>query len=467
MRTCTISSQIAEQRAEHAQRRRRVTAGSGFSRYGSSAATSGMSAGSEQRGRAENRRHGLQEALGLVARAQTPARNHSSVTTVPTSSCSGQLLRRGRHERGHRSPRRRRSAQRRRPAGLSTPARSPARARNRTMSTMTSEQCAEIHKHNGAPDCTRHPENGALDDRHCRCADSVRSPAPRAQPALALDTEFMREKTYRAELVPAADRATAIGRRASIRSRCRTSRALVPLLGAPRRGEDHARRSPGSRSAAARGGAGAPGVRHADRRGARRTSRRRSVMPSSRGGCSAWNSPRRTRAPTGRGGRCPPSSRNTRSTTCATSPRCAHSLLETLAAKGRARLARGRTRGARQSPTHCASRPRMRGRRSRACPRSIRRASSSRRRSPRGASAAPIERNRPRGWILDDVSLREIVRAPAALARGAARRCRRCRNRWCASAARNCWRWCATRASPIRRRRCRGASARIPRRSRW
>ena len=32
------------------------------------------------------------------------------------------------------------------------------------------------------------------------------------------------------------------------------------------------------------------------------------------------------------------------------------------------------------------------------------------------------------------------------------RRCRKCRSRWFASAARNCWRWCATPASAIRRR---------------
>ena len=76
-----------------------------------------------------------------------------------------------------------------------------------------------------------------------------------------------------------------------------------------------------------------------------------------------------------------------------------------------------------------------------------------------------VERNRPRGWILDDVSLREIVlRLPRSLETLA--RCPRCRSRWCANAAKNCWRWCATRASRIRRRRCRDVNVRIPRSSR-
>ncbi len=59
-----------------------------------------------------------------------------------------------------------------------------------------------------------------------------------------------------------------------------------------------------------------------------------------------------------------------------------------------------------------------------------------------------VERNRPRGWILDDVVLREIVvRLPRARPRRS-RPCRRCRNPWSASAATNCWRWCARRDLP-------------------
>ena len=96
------------------------------------------------------------------------------------------------------------------------------------------------------------------------------------------------------------------------------------------------------------------------------------------------------------------------------------SLLETLRAQGPPRLARGGTRGARPTPTRCASSPRMRGERSRDCRRWMPAASGWRSRWPPGASAAPIERNRPRGWILDDAVLREIVlrlpRSPEALA---------------------------------------------------
>ena len=211
-------------------------------------------------------------------------------------------------------------------------------------------------------------------------------------------------------------------------------------------------------------GPGAAGVRHADRRGARRTSRRRSATPSWRAACSASSSPRRTRAPTGRAARCPPRSRNTRSTTCATSRALRASLLETLAAKGRlAWLEEELAALANADALRVAPEDAWKQGQGPAGARS-RSVSGSRRRSPPGASGAPIERNRPRGWILDDAEPARDRAAPAALARGAGGACRRCRNPWCASAAKNCWRWCARPASPIRRRRCRGASVRIPRR---
>ena len=77
------------------------------------------------------------------------------------------------------------------------------------------------------------------------------------------------------------------------------------------------------------------------------------------------------------------------------------------------------------------------------------------------------ERNRPRGWILDDVVLREIVmRLPRSLealhgaAGDAGVRGAQVRRRAAGAGAR-----CA--ASAIRRRRCRAASVRIPRSSRW
>ncbi len=70
-------------------------------------------------------------------------------------------------------------------------------------------------------------------------------------------------------------------------------------------------------------------------------------------------------------------------------------------------------------PTRCASRPKMRGRRSRACPRSIRSASSSRRRSPRGANAAPSNATGRAAGFSTTCRLREIVlrlpRSPEAL----------------------------------------------------
>jgi ribonuclease D len=47
------------------------------------------------------------------------------------------------------------------------------------------------------------------------------------------------------------------------------------------------------------------------------------------------------------------------------------------------------------------------------------------------------------------------------------RHCPRCRNPWSANAAMNCWRWSTRRRSPTRPHRCPGASDRTRRRSRW
>ena len=94
------------------------------------------------------------------------------------------------------------------------------------------EQCAEIHKHNAGRivHVTRRTAPLMIDT-----ADALTAFAASAAsaPALALDTEFMREKTYRAELCLlqiAARRPTPC---ASIRSRLPDLSALAPLLGAP------------------------------------------------------------------------------------------------------------------------------------------------------------------------------------------------------------------------------------------
>ena len=162
----------------------------------------------------------LQEALGLVGERERHAGTTAGVTTVPTISCICQLSGGLGHERvrpartQRHSPRRRRRAGRSRRRQLSGP-----RAQQNDVDE-TSEQCAEIHKHNAGPDCTRHPENGALDDRHCRCADSVRRQRRERAGALARHRVHAREDLPRG-VVPAADRRTATTPRASIRSRVR------------------------------------------------------------------------------------------------------------------------------------------------------------------------------------------------------------------------------------------------------
>ena len=117
---------------------------------------------------------------------------------------------------------------------------------------------------------------------------------------LALDTEFMREKTYRAELC-LLQIATLAMRCASIRSRCRTSRALAPLLTAPGTVKVmHAARQDLEVLLPAVG-TGAAGVRHADRRRAGGLSRAdrlcRARAPAARRGTRQGPHPRRLVAP--------------------------------------------------------------------------------------------------------------------------------------------------------------------------
>ena len=134
----------------------------------------------------------------------------------------------------------------------------------------TSEQCAEIRKHNAGPivHVTRRTAPLMIDTADALTAFAAS--AARA-PALALDTEFMREKTYRAELcllqIADGDNAVCIDPLAIA-----DLSSLAPLLGAPGVVKImHAARQDLEVLLPAVGH-GAAGVRHADRRRARRTS---------------------------------------------------------------------------------------------------------------------------------------------------------------------------------------------------
>ena len=87
--------------------------------------------------------------------------------------------------------------------------------------------------------------------------------------------------------------------------------------------------------------------------------------------------------------------------------------------------------------TRCASIRTTPGRRSRDCRRSTRRASNSRRRSPRGASGAPASATgRAAGSWTTRCCAKSCCACRARWRRS--RRCPRCRNPWCANAARSC-----------------------------
>ena len=151
MRTCTTSMPESEDHEENQQRRRRsgcrvvrfllqVRQHRGAERH---------HRGQEQRARAENRRHGLHEALALCAAAERDAETTASETAVPTASCSSQFsgasVASDRDERVDREIQRdgRHQHRRRTPAGF--------RARAATGDVDDdAEQCAQIHKHNAA-----------------------------------------------------------------------------------------------------------------------------------------------------------------------------------------------------------------------------------------------------------------------------------------------------------------------------
>ncbi len=118
---------------------------------------------------------------------------------------------------------------------------------------------------------------------------------------LALDTEFMREKTYRAELclvqIAIGEDAVCIDPLALASSRPRAAGAAAHVA---RRGQGDACRAPGSRGAAAGCRTGATGVRHADRRRAGRPSFAGGLRGTHAAAARCGICPRRTRAPTGR-----------------------------------------------------------------------------------------------------------------------------------------------------------------------
>ena len=264
---------------------------------------------------------GLHEALGLVRERECRVEPQQRHDGTHDATRSGQIVGRIRNERDRSAPTRRHSSRRRRQAGRATPARCSGPPRNSTMSTRRPNNARRFTSIMRGPivHVTRRTAPLMIDTADALTAFAA-SAATRTR-ARSRHRIHARENLSRG-VVPAADRRR---RQRRVHRSARDGRSVGARAAArrARRREDHARRAPGSRSAAAGGRHGAAGVRHADRRGARRPSLAGGLCASWCADCSAWSSPRRTRAPTGRAGRCPPSSRNTRSTTCGTSPRCA------------------------------------------------------------------------------------------------------------------------------------------------
>ena len=115
------------------------------------------------------------------------------------------------------------------------------------------------------------------------------------QPRIGLDTEFLRERTYRARAVPVQVSLRRATRCASIRWRSPIWRRWRRVLGRRERHQGHARLAAGSRGAAAGGRPGAPGVRYADRRGADRPAGADRLRASWCAGCSARSCQSHTR----------------------------------------------------------------------------------------------------------------------------------------------------------------------------
>ena len=186
---------------------------------------------------AEHRGRGLQEALGACRRAAAHAIPQRAARTAPTS----QLQQRHRDTHGGDSraheqrSRRRRSATTVTPAAAARPASAADPRRSRTMSTDDAEQCSArfasimpariVH-------VTR--STARLDDRHCRCADSLRAER-RARRRRSRSIPSSCASTPTAPSCAWCRSRTAARRCASIRWRSRISRRSAPLLTAPGR----------------------------------------------------------------------------------------------------------------------------------------------------------------------------------------------------------------------------------------
>ena len=225
---------------------------------------------------------------------------------------------------------------------------------------------------------------------------------------LALDTEFVRERTYYPRLClcrwpPADDVALvdvlAIPDGGALARRARRSRAH----------QADARRAPGHRGAPAADRQPAR-ARSSTRSRRRRCSAfpRRSAMPTWCSSCSASRSPKATRARTGRGGRSRPSSSPTPPTTCAT---CRRSPRSSSGGSRRPAGATGWPRNRRNSTTLSLYRvePADAWRRLKGLERLDAPAFRAAQRLAAWRERRAMDRDLPRGWVLPDAAIHELA----------------------------------------------------------
>ena len=219
-----------------------------------------------------------------AARCAAAATYQSRVNTVPTSSGATQRTspsaaaalqqcqQHQAHEQVHAQVAGDREQQQQPEAGRSCgPRRSSAIWANRPMSSFMSFDTGCRPRIMGTPDCTDHPAVPVCStvSHHRARARALRRRGSRRSHASGLDTEFLRERTYRAQLclLQIASPTEAL---------CVDPLALPDL--APldacfrgQRAQGDARLAPGPGGAAAGGRADPSGIRHADRGGADRS----------------------------------------------------------------------------------------------------------------------------------------------------------------------------------------------------
>ena len=432
----------------------------------------------EQRVHAEKRGHGLHEALGLLHQLEGRPGTTASGTTMLTMSSSGENADAVGDERD--------DDRRDTTAFTATTTASSAGDAGKCLRPApqqydvdeTSEQYAEIRKHNAGPivHVTRRTAPLMIDTADALTAFAAS--AARATRSRSTPNSCARKPIARS--CACCRSPTAATPSASTRSRIADLSALAPLLGAPGVVKImHAARQDlevllpavgmvqpvfDTQIAAALAG-------HPSQVGYAELARR----------LLGVELPRRTRAPTGRAARCPPRSRNTRSTTCGTSA-AARKLVRDADGEGPRRLARGRARGARerrriarrarrgvekgQRPAGARSRASAARAVARRLARTARRRTQSaarldpRRRVPARDRAAAAAYRRSAGGAARDAGVRGAQMRRGAAGAGARRRHRRSA---AAAAAPRASRSRAARAGEAARRHRGGSRARVSR----